>query len=234
MYKYIDRELVLLLKSQRKKLLHDFYVNMEMFGELIKNYNDDNSSQKFDHSLGKMILKLNNSSFLFTALYIETMDEQKYTKDLQKDIISTCLAFHDSMEEIQSAFEDEEELERLYEFYMELLKNPLKMEPAKIFSRVKVNISFEEQSLREDAEEKVRSLTSICEKSDFNFDIYLKKIIKEFQTSIFVSVNAKKDKESFEDLKPKRRKNSEITNISINDSISDEYQKIIEAIKNLK
>ena len=205
---------------------------MEMFGELLKSYHDDNFSQKFDHSLGKMILKLNNSSFLFTALYIETIDEDKYTKDLQEDITNTCLAFYNSMGQIKSAFEEEEELERLYEFYMELLQNPLKMEPAKIFSKVKVNISFEEQSLREDAEEKVRSLMSICDKSDFDFDIYLKKVVKEFKIGVFASI--KKNEVSFEDLNKKRRKNSEITNISINDSISDDYQKIIDAIHNLR
>ena len=185
MYKYIDNELDTLLKSQKRKLLQDFYLNLEIFGELIKNYNDDGASEKFDKILRRMILKLNNTSFLFTALYSESQDENKYSKELQKDIKDTCLAFYKSLSQIKSAFEDEEELERLYQFYMELLQNPLKMEATKIFSRVKVNVSFEEQSLREDVEEKVRSLLSICDKSDFNLDIYLTKIVKEFKIGIF-------------------------------------------------
>ena len=232
MYKYIYNELDTLLKSQKRKLLQDFYLNLEIFGELIKNYNDDGASEKFDKILRRMILKLNNTSFLFTALYSESQDENKYSKELQKDIKDTCLAFYKSLSQIKSAFEDEEELERLYQFYMELLQNPLKMEATKIFSRVKVNVSFEEQSLRDDVEEKVRSLLSICDKSDFNLDIYLTKIVKEFKIGISSSVNQIK-MDSFEEIKhptKKRRKNSEITDISINDSISEDYQHIIDAI----
>jgi len=238
MYSFIDKELNILLISQRKKLLQDFYVNVDMLQDLLRDFENDESLEFFESSLRKVTVKLNNSSLLFNTLYYESQDERKYSKELQKDLKEICFKFSNSLMKMKAAFGNEE-LKRVYQFYLDILRNPLTEEPKKLSFRVKINKSSEEKNLTSDVEEKIQNFLSINAKSYSDFDKCLNIILikLELQISSFLIP----DKSSYDyvprvfPLKDYAKRTMIISSKDENISQSEtnfDYQEILDEIQN--
>jgi len=176
-----NKELEFLLKAQRHKLMQDFSGNVEVLGEVLGYYKRNNSPVIFENALRKLTLKLNNTSLLYNTLYFEAQDDKKNTKDLHEDLKETCLLFYNALLQIKTSFENKE-LKKPFQFYLELLKNPLKEDPKKLSVGVKSKkpMSIEkDQSFINVLEQKLNNFLSTYTKADLDFQQSLKKIADE-------------------------------------------------------
>ena len=175
----VDKQLQLLLQEQRHKLMQDFFGNVAVLGEVLGYHTRNDSPEIFENSVRKLTLKLNNTSLLFNSLFYEAEDEGKYCKSLQEDLKETCSLFQNGLQQLKSAFENED-LRTQFEFYLEILKNPLAENPKKLNLKPRINTkTIMDKNVADYVEKKINNFLSMFSKADMNLEASLKKILAE-------------------------------------------------------
>ena len=175
----VDKQLQALLQEQRHKLMQDFFGNVAVLGEVLGYHTRNDSLEIFENSLRKLTLKLNNTSLLFNALFYEAEDEGKYCKQLQEDLKETCSLFQNGLQQLKSAFENDD-LRTQFDFYLEILQNPLAENPKRLIlkPRPKKN-PIMDKNVADFVEKKINNLLSNYAKADMNLVASLKNILAE-------------------------------------------------------
>ena len=172
-----DSQSLALIKVQRYKLLDDFFGNVEILTEVLGYYNRKNSQEYLENSLRKLTFKLNNTSILFNALKYEAEDEKKFCKELQEDLLDTCNLCYKGLFQMKSSF-NQKELQKPFEFYLEMLKNPL----VKDSKRLSTEKSKKPKNMA-DVEKSINDFLSKFAKADMEFQNDLKsKMLEELET----------------------------------------------------
>ena len=172
-----DSQSLALIKVQRYKLLDDFFGNVEILTEVLGYYNRKNSQEYLENALRKLTFKLNNTSILFNALKYEAEDEKKFCKELQEDLLDTCNLCYKGLFQMKSSF-NQKELQKPFEFYLEMLKNPL----VKDSKRLSTEKSKKPKNMA-DVEKSINDFLSKFAKADMEFQNDLKsKILEELET----------------------------------------------------
>ena len=175
----VDKQLQLLLQEQRHKLMQDFFGNVAVLGEVLGYHTRNDSQEIFENSIRKLTLKLNNTSLLFNSLFYEAEDEGKFCKKLQEDLKETCTLFQNGLFQLKSAFENED-LRTPFEFYLEILNNPLAENPKKLNLKPRLKKTpIMDKNVADYVEKKINDFLSNYAKADINLEASLKKILSE-------------------------------------------------------
>ena len=168
-----------LIKAQRYKILDDFFGNVEILTEVLGYCNRKDSQEYFESALRKLTFKLNNTSILFNALKYEAEDEKKYCKDLQEDLLDTCSLCYKGLLQMKESFK-QKELQKPFEFYLEMLKNPL----VKDAKRLSLEKSTKPKNKNmADVEKSINDFLSKFAKADMDFQNNMKtKMMEELET----------------------------------------------------